>query len=219
MIAISITENAVVLDKTAFYSTGGGQPCDFGLLEFDNNPVRVIKVNKIDGNVLHVIEGDLPQVGESVIGKIDWEKRYKLMRTHTAMHALSAIAWRDYQAQVTGGNMEPLSGRLDFDFESLNAELISKIEGKVNLEIRKGLEVTSEILPRAEAEKILDLIRTKINLLPPSLIEIRVVKIASLDQQADGGTHVANTSEIGSIKITDYKSKGRINKRIKIAVI
>ncbi len=219
VIAISADENAVVLDKTAFYPTGGGQPCDVGILKFNGVTARVIKVNKIDGLILHFIEGDLPQVGETVIGKIDWDRRYKLMRTHTAMHALSAIAWRDYQAQVTGGNMEPLSGRLDFEFKSLNAELISEIEKKVNLEIRKGLKVTSEILPRAEAEKIPDLIRTKINLLPPSLTEIRVVTIASLDQQADGGTHVANTSEIGSIKITDYKSKGRINKRIKIAII
>jgi misacylated tRNA(Ala) deacylase len=134
------------------------------------------------------------------------------------MHAMSAIAWRDYHAQVTGGNMEPLAGRLDFEFENFNAELVAEIEEKVNIEIKKGLAVTDQTLPRAEAEKIPDLIRTKINLLPAALSEIRVVSIGNLDQQADGGTHVADTSEIGTIKISGYKSKGRINKRIKITI-
>jgi len=219
VLELGIDQNAIVLSATAFYPTGGGQPCDFGILRFKENISNVIKVKRIEGKIWHYIEGELPQIGEMVNGAINWERRYQLMRTHTAMHAMSAIAWRDYQAQVTGGNMEPLSGRLDFEFENFNSELVTEIEEKVNIEIKKGLAVTSKILPRVEAEKIPDLIRTKINLLPVYLTEIRVVSIAGLDQQADGGTHVADSSEIGTIKVTGYKSKGRINKRIKIAII
>jgi len=219
VLLVNLDENAIVLDKTAFYPTGGGQPCDFGIIEFNGNSSKVIKVKKVDGKILHFLEGELPIVGEKVIGKIDWERRYQLMRTHTAMHAMSAIAWRDYHAQVTGGNMEPLAGRLDFEFENFNADLVSEIEEKVNIEISKGLLISAITLPRAEAEKIPDLIRTKINLLPPTLTEIRVVSIGDLDRQADGGTHVHNTTEIGTIKISGYKSKGRINKRIKIQIV
>ncbi|MCF7912197.1 MAG: alanyl-tRNA editing protein [Candidatus Cloacimonetes bacterium] len=219
VIEVDEEQKAVVLSATAFYPAGGGQPCDFGILHYQDKTVEVIKVKKEGGKVWHFINGELPDVGEKLTGKIDWERRYKLMRTHTAMHAMSAIAWRDYQAQVTGGNMEPLAGRLDFEFENFNAELVAEIEEKVNFEIKKGLAVSSQILPRSEAEKIPDLIRTKINLLPAALTEIRVVTIADLDQQADGGTHVKSTSEIGTIKISGYKSKGRINKRIKIAIL
>ncbi|MDA3813919.1 MAG: alanyl-tRNA editing protein [Candidatus Cloacimonetes bacterium] len=219
VIEVFVEENAVEINCTAFYPTGGGQPCDLGEIKFDGRISQVTKVKKIDGKIRHFLEGDLPQIGTEILGKINWERRYKMMRTHTAMHSLSAVVWRDYKAQVTGGNIEPLAGRLDFEFEKLNAEMISEIGEKVNAEIRKGLDVTSETLPRAEAEKIPDLIRTKINLLPPGLTEIRVVKIQDLDLQADGGTHVKNTSEIGTIKIVGYKSKGRINKRIKIEIV
>jgi misacylated tRNA(Ala) deacylase len=219
VIEVIADENAIVLDRTAFYPTGGGQPCDFGEIEVDGKISKVIKVKKIEGKVMHFLEGDLPDVGTEIVGKIDWERRYKIMRTHTSMHSLSAIVWRDYHAQVTGGNIEPLAGRLDFEFEKIDAEVTAEIEEKVNFEIKRGLDVSSEILPRAEAEKIPDLIRTKINLLPHNLTEIRVVKIGDLDLQADGGTHVKNTSEIGTINIVGYKSKGRINKRIKIEVV
>jgi len=219
VIEVFVEEKAVVLDRTAFYPTGGGQPCDLGEIEFGGNTSKVIKVKKIDGKIMHFLEGDLPDAGTNILGKIDWERRYKLMRTHTSMHLISAVVWRDYHAKVTGGNIEPLAGRLDFEFEKLNAEMTSEIEDKVNAEIHRGLDVTSETLPRVEAEKIPDLIRTKINLLPPSLTEIRIVKIGDLDLQADGGTHVKNTSEIGTIKIVGYKSKGRINKRIKIEIV
>ncbi|MFC1898170.1 alanyl-tRNA editing protein [Candidatus Cloacimonadota bacterium] len=212
-------ENVIVLDRTAFYPTGGGQPCDFGEIKFAGKTSKVIKVKKIDGKIMHFLEDDIPDVDTEILGKIDWERRYKIMRTHTSMHSLSAIVWRDYHAQVTGGNIEPLAGRLDFEFDRIDAEMTADIEVRVNLEIKKGMDVTSEVLPRAEAEKIPDLIRTKINLLPPSLTEIRVVKIGDLDLQADGGTHVKNTSEIGTIKIVGHKSKGRINKRIKIEVV
>jgi misacylated tRNA(Ala) deacylase len=212
-------DKAVVLSNTAFYPAGGGQPSDHGSLEFEDHFIEVTSVKKIDGRIWHFIESDPLQKGTIIKGTIDWSRRYKLMRTHTAMHALSAIAWRDHQAQVTGGNMEPLLGRLDFEFENFTGDLVAEIEKKVNIEIKKGLKVISRILPRIDAEKIPDLIRTKINLLPASLSELRVVEIESLDLQADGGTHVANTSEIGTIKITGYKSKGKINKRIKFELV
>ena len=140
------------------------------------------------------------------------------MRTHTAMHILCGVVWRDYGAQVTGGNMQPLNGRMDFEFENLKRELVDEIEEKVNAEILEAREVRVALLPRNDAEQIPDLIRTKINLVPNSITEIRTVEIVGLDLQADGGTHVANTREVGRLRVVDYKSKGRINKRIRIAL-
>lgn len=219
VVAVYEDEKSIVLNRTAFYPTGGGQPCDRGTIQFDGETVQVTKVKKVNGAIRHYIDGAMPEPDATVHGKIDWERRYTLMRMHTAMHAISAVVWREYQAQVTGGNFEPLKGRLDFEFETLTAEMTGEIEDKVNAKISKGLGISAEILPREEAEKIPDLIRTKVNLLPPNLTEIRVVSIDGLDVQADGGTHVKNTSEIGTIKIVGYKSKGRINKRIKIEIV
>jgi misacylated tRNA(Ala) deacylase len=136
------------------------------------------------------------------------------MRTHTAMHILCGVIWRDYGASVTGGNMEPLRGRMDFEFESMRAELVREIEEKINREVEASRPVKSAILPREQAFKIPDLIRTKINLLPEGIQQVRVVEIEGLDLQADGGTHVSNTREVGPIHIVDYKSKGKINKRL-----
>jgi misacylated tRNA(Ala) deacylase len=149
-----------------------------------------------------------------VLGRLDWARRYQLMRTHTAMHILCGVIFRDYGASVTGGNMEPLSGRMDFEFETMHKELVEVIEAAVNREVESAREVTAAILPREDAFKIPDLIRTKINLLPEGISEVRVVEIKGLDLQADGGTHVRNTSEVGPLRITDYMSKGKINKRI-----
>jgi misacylated tRNA(Ala) deacylase len=157
-------------------------------------------------------------VGAAVTGRIDWARRYRLMRTHTAMHILCGVVWRDYSAQVTGGNMEPLEGRMDFEFERLQKELVSEIEARINAEVAAARDVRVQILPRAEAFAIPDLIRTKINLLPEGITEVRTVEIIGLDLQADGGTHVANTREVGQIRISDYKSKGGINKRIYITL-
>ena len=165
---------------------------------------------------LHIIEGDLPAVGTQVTGILDWDRRYKLMRTHTAMHILCGVVWRDYEASVTGGNMEPLSGRMDFEFERMQKELVQEIEDKINVEVAAERDLAVKILPREEAFLIPDLIRTKINLLPEGITEVRTVEIKGLDLQADGGTHVANTREVGTIRIVDYQSKGSINKRIYI---
>lgn len=208
------SENAVVLDRTAFYPGGGGQLCDTGFLNAGSKSYRVTKVKKQEDKILHYIEGELPVAGTEVVGQLDWDYRYKLMRTHTAMHILCGVVFRDYGAQVTGGNMEPLAGRMDFEFENLEASLIKEIEEKVNLEVAAERDIRVKILPREEAFRIPDLIRTKINLLPEGISHVRTVEIVGLDLQADGGTHVANTSEVGVMKIVEYKSKGKINKRI-----
>ncbi len=208
-------EKAVALNRTAFYPGGGGQPNDVGKL----SGLNVLKVRKAGDNILHILDGDLPAGGSTVHGVIDWDRRYKLMRTHTAMHILCGRVFRDYGAQVTGGDMEPLKGRMDFEFERLQKELVTVIEAAINREVQAGRDVRVKILPREEAFQIPDLIRTKINLLPEGIQQVRTVEIVGLDLQADGGTHVKNTSEVGKIRVADYKSKGAINKRIYIEVL
>src|SRR5574340_586989 len=204
---------ALVLDRTAFYPGGGGQPCDFGALS--DMPITAVKV--MSGQILHIVQGSLP-AGTQVRGVLDWERRYKLMRTHTAMHVLCGVVFRDYGAQVTGGDMEPLKGRMDFEFSRLERALVTEIEMAINAEVAAARDVRVKSLPRDEAFRIPDLIRTKINLLPPDVREVRTVEIVGLDLQADGGTHVANTREIGHIRVVDYKSKGAINKRLYIEI-
>ena len=211
-------EGGVLLTRTAFYPGGGGQPCDVGTLAAGGRVWNVTAVKKVDGRPVHFLAGDLPPVGTAITGRLDWTRRYQLMRTHTAMHILCGVVFRDYGAQVTGGNMEPLQGRMDFEFETMRAELVSAIEESVNAEVAAARPVRVRILPRDEAFAIPDLIRTKINLLPEGIMVVRTVELAGLDLQADGGTHVANTSEVGRVRITDYKSKGKINKRIYLVV-
>lgn len=213
--------HAIVLDRTAFYPGGGGQPADQGWLTIDGQRLSLLGLKPYQGEVLHLLPQDvpLPETGTRLSGELDWKRRYQLMRTHTAMHVLCGTIFRDYGASVTGGNMEPLKGRMDFEFASLHKELVQVIEDAVNLEIANGLPVSWRNVPREEAFLIPDLIRTKINLLPDNISEVRVVEIATLDLQADGGTHVNNTSEIGRVRITNYKSKGRDNKRIYLELI
>lgn len=209
----------VALDQTAFYPGGGGQPCDLGTLTVGGTDAPLVAVGKEGVEIWHALAQDAPvQVGEKVHGELDWERRYALMRTHTALHILCGVVFRDYGAQVTGGNMDPGEGRLDFEFASLSRELISEIETKCNVEIAAARPVVARVLPREEAFQIPDLIRTKINLLPPGIAEVRTLEIVGLDLQADGGTHVANTREVGRIEVYDYKSKGAINKRIYVRI-
>lgn len=205
---------AVELDATAFYPLGGGQPSDQGVLRTAYGDLPVTSVARQGGRLWHTVQGELPVVGAAVDGVIDWDLRYKNMRTHTAMHILCGVVWRDYGAQVTGGSMSTLKGRMDFEFEMMRAELVREIEERVNAEVAAQRDIRITILPRQEAFEIPDLIRTKINLLPPAIRHVRTVEIVGLDLQADGGTHVANTREVGPIRIPSYKSKGRINKRI-----
>lgn len=213
-------QRAVVLDRTAFYPGGGGQPCDVGSLAVGGTNYPVEKVKKQGEEVLHFLGGAdvLPAPGSASRGTLDWARRYKLMRTHSALHVLCGTVFRDYGALVTGGDMEPLKGRLDFEFETMRGELVREIEAAINKEAALGREIRVKILPREEAFQIPDLIRTKINLLPESIAQVRTVEIVGLDLQADGGTHVKNTREIGRIRVADYKSKGAINKRIYVEV-
>jgi misacylated tRNA(Ala) deacylase len=212
----------VVLERTPFYPGGGGQPADRGLLlrAADGRTWTVRSARRVAGETVHELEptGEPPTVGDVLVAELDWARRYALMRTHTALHALCGVVWRDYGALVTGGNMEPGAGRMDFEFERMSGDLVDEIEAKVNEELARGREVRVNVLPREEAFAIPDLIRTKVNLLPPGIEEIRTIEIVGLDLQADGGTHVANTREVGGIRVTGYESKGRINKRIRIAL-
>ena len=217
--AVDEAGRAVLLDRTAFYPGGGGQPGDTGILNGANGQVwPVSRVKKTAEGVWHTLAGEarLPQTGDVLHGELDWERRYALMRTHTALHILCGVVFRDYGALVTGGEMEPLKGRMDFEFETLTHERIAEIEDGVNREVQAARPIRVQILPRETAFQIPDLIRTKINLLPPEIQEVRTVEIVGLDLQADGGTHVANTAEVGRIRVVDYKSKGKINKRIYI---
>lgn len=217
--AVDEENHGVVLDRTAFYPGGGGQPPDYGTLTVGGVVFPVRRAKKIGGAMVHLIGGEsLPQVGQDVVGEIDWEHRYQLMRTHTAMHILCGVIWRDYGASVTGGDMEPLKGRMDFEFETMRRELVQDIEEKINEEVKNARDVRVAILPREEAFQIPDLIRTKINLLPEGITEVRTIEIVGLDLQADGGTHVRSTAEVGRLRVADYKSKGKINKRIYIEV-
>jgi misacylated tRNA(Ala) deacylase len=215
---MEVEGNRVVLDRTAFYPQGGGQPSDVGVLLDDQGQIyRVLKVSK-KGKVFYKLDREPPAAGTRVYGEIDWEHRYRLMRTHTALHILCGVIFRDYGASVTGGNMEPLRARMDFELEHMSADFAREVEEKINREVEAGRPVKVSVLPREEAFQIPDLIRTKINLLPEGIKEVRVVEIEGLDMQADGGTHVANTKEVGRIRVVGHESKGRINKRLRIAL-
>lgn len=214
----------VVLDRTVFYPGGGGQPSDRGLIlrTVDGRSWMVSGARKAGGEIVHQLEpgdGDPPAVGDLVRVDIEWARRLALMRTHTALHALCGVVWRDYGALVTGGNIEPGSGRMDFEFERMTGDLVDSIEAAVNAELAAEHDVRVAMLPRDEAFAIPDLIRTKVNLLPEGIDQIRTIEIVGLDLQADGGTHVANTREVGGIRVQGYESKGRINKRIRIELV
>lgn len=221
VVSVDADQHAVILNRSAFYPAGGGQPCDLGLLSVNGVDWPLVRVQKRGPDVLHFLApgASLPAVGEHVCGMLDWDRRYKLMRTHTALHILCGVVFRDYGALVTGGDMEPLQGRMDFEFETMHGELVHAIESAVNLEVQAGRAVRIDILPRDRAFQIPDLIRTKINLLPVGISHVRTVEIVGLDLQADGGTHVRNTAEVGSVRVVDYKSKGKINKRVYIEVV
>jgi misacylated tRNA(Ala) deacylase len=206
----------VALDRTAFYATGGGQPHDTGSLA----GMRVTEVRKEGDHVWHALEGGpLPAVGDEVAGEIDWDRRHALMRTHTALHVLCGVIWNEWGTAVTGGNMEPLSARMDFEFDPLPEGFGQTVEDLVNKELAAARPIEVSFLPRATAVADDDLIRTKVNLIPENVSEIRVVDIVGLDKQADGGTHVASTDEVGRIRVLKTESKGKGNKRIRVEVV
>ena len=214
-VVTAVDGSRVALDRTAFYPTGGGQPHDTGLL----GGFQVVDVRKEGEVVWHDVQGDSLDVGDAVHGVIDWDRRHALMRTHTALHVLCGVIWNEYRVAVTGGNMEPLSARMDFEFDPLPEGFGETIERRVNEELAAGRPIKVEFLPRETAVEDEDLIRTRVNLIPESVREIRVVDIVGLDKQADGGTHVSSTDQVGRIKVVKTESKGKGNKRIRIEVV
>ena len=207
----------VALDRTAFYPTGGGQPHDTGQLA----GLPVVEVRKEGGSVWHSVDGvdPLPAVGDHVHGSVDWERRHGLMRTHSALHVLCGVIWNEWRVPVTGGNMEPLAARMDFEFDPLPEGFGPRVEELVNAELAEDRAIEVSFLPRSVAVEDEDLIRTKVSLIPESVPEIRVVDIVGLDKQADGGTHVRTTGEVGRIRVVKTESKGKGNKRIRLEVV
>ena len=211
---VACRDNAVALDRTAFYATGGGQPHDTGVL----GGLVVTDVRKEADHVWHTVEGDVPAVGTSVLGEIAWERRHQLMRTHTALHILCGVIWNEWRVPVTGGNMEPLTARMDFEFDPLPEGFVGRVEALVNDAIERDYPIAVSFLPRSTAVQDADLIRTKVSLIPETVDEIRVVDIVGLDKQADGGTHVRSTKEVGTFRVVKTESKGKGNKRLRIEI-
>jgi misacylated tRNA(Ala) deacylase len=216
---VAVSEEGVMLDRTVFYARGGGQPGDTGALRWDAGEVRITDTVKHAGEVLHVLEGSAPAVGTPVTAEIDWDRRHTLMRTHTALHALSGIVFRDYGAKVTGGNMEPGVARMDFELEAISQEFGREVEQKLNAALEQDHPVQVSFLPRTEALADADLIRTKVNLIPEHVDPIRVIDIEDLDKQADGGTHVRSTAEVGRVRVAKTESKGKGFKRMRIELV
>jgi misacylated tRNA(Ala) deacylase len=212
-------EDGVALDRTTFYVTGGGQPHDTGALRWDGGEARVVDVRKRGDVAWHTLDGPVPAAGTAVHGEIDWDRRWALMRTHTALHVLCGVIWNTWGKAVTGGDMQPLAARMDFEFDPLPPGFAAEVEERVNAELAAGRSVEVSFLPRGEAVVDADLIRTKVNLIPETVSQIRVIDIVGLDKQADGGTHVARTDEVGRIRVVKTESKGKGNKRIRIEVL
>jgi len=215
-----VRDNAIALDRTLFYPTGGGQPHDTGTLA----GLAVTDVRKEygdDGEVVwHTVEGGpLPSVGATVSGEVDWDRRHQLMRTHTALHVLCGVIWNEWRVPVTGGNMEPLSARMDFEFDPVPEGFAARIEELVNAEFAADRPIEVQFLPRDTAVHDADLIRTKVNMIPESVKEIRVVDIVGLDKQADGGTHVRSTREVGALRVLKLENKGKGNKRVRVEIV
>jgi len=216
---LAVDGDRVDLDRTAFYATGGGQPHDTGTLTWDGGTARVVEVRKDGEGTWHRLESGVPSVGATVHGEIDWDRRHALMRTHTALHVLCGVIWNECGVPVTGGNMEPLTARMDFEFDPLPQGFGPRIEELVNAEVEADRPIEVSFLPRSIAVADEDLIRTKVNMIPESVPEVRVVDIVGLDKQADGGTHVRSTGEVGRIRVVKTESKGKGNKRIRIEVL
>jgi len=211
-------DGRVLLDRTVFYPGGGGQPHDRGELIIGDDRLDVVSVTQDSRGVWHWVEGALPSIGTGLDAAIDWDYRYTLMRTHTAMHAMCGVVWNRFQSPVTGGNMGPGEGRLDFEIPQWDPEDLEPIERELNRQLALARRVEVSFLPRFEADKDPSLIRTKVSLLPPSLTEVRVIDIVGLDRQADGGTHVDSTGEVGAIRITKTESKGKGFRRIRFVL-
>lgn len=223
VVAIDPDQNRVLLGRTAFYPGGGGQPHDVGALRWrgsgSESGAAVTRVARDSGRIWHWLDGDeLPESGAEVEGILDWERRHLTMRTHTALHILCGVIWTEFGVAVTGGNMEPGRGRLDFALESMSAELGQRVERRINEEIAAAREILVEFVGRDVADDDPALIRIAANLIPREIDPLRVIDIVGLDKQADGGTHVLSTAEVGAVAVTGTESKGKGNKRIRLEV-
>ena len=218
---VQVRPGTIVLDRTVFYPRGGGQPGDTGVIRWAGGEIQVTDTTKSreDGEILHAIDPDAPapQPGEAVTAEIDWERRHTHMRTHTALHALSGVVFADYGAKVTGGNMDSGgTARMDFELDGISQEFGHEVEDKLNARLAEDVPVHVSLLPRAQALADPDLIRTKVSLIPDSVDPIRVIDIQGIDKQADGGTHVRSTAEVGRMRVVKTESKGKANKRMRI---
>lgn len=218
VLAVDTDDRRVLLDRTVFYPGGGGQPIDRGALWVGDERLEVVRITQDADGVWHWLDQGPPRAGTRVEGRIDWDRRYRLMRTHTSLHALCGVVWDWFKSPVTGGNMEPGRGRLDFELPDWDPENRNPLEEALNSAIARSLPIEVSFMPREEADADPSLIRTKVNLIPRSVREVRVIDIVGLDRQADGGTHVRSTEEVGRAKITKVESKGRGFRRIRLAL-
>ena len=220
VVEVDPEQHRVALSRTAFYPGGGGQPHDLGRLQWDGGAGDVVSVKSEGPLIWHVLAPDapLPDPATEAEGALDWERRHLLMRTHTALHMLCGVIWADYGVAVTGGNMKPGEGRLDFELDAMSTDLGQWAQRRVNEEIERARDIYVSFVSRTEAAADPALIRTKADLIPATVDPLRVIDIVGLDKQADGGTHVARTSEVGAITVVKTESKGRANKRIRIAL-
>jgi misacylated tRNA(Ala) deacylase len=218
VVRTNVDDNRVLLDRTVFYPGGGGQPADVGELWVGDDRLHVVRVTTDRDGVWHWLDEDLPAAGTQLRGYLDWDRRYGMMRTHTAMHAMCGVIWRRYQVPVTGGNMHAGEGRLDFELPDWNSDDKPAVEAELNAELASRLRVEVSFLPRDEADQDPSLIRTKVSLLPTGLRIVRVIDIVGLDRQADGGTHVDSTGEVGTIRLATVKSKGRGFRRFRFTL-
>ena len=217
---LAVTEDGIVLDRSAFYPGGGGQPPDEGVLLWGGIQTRIAGARKGDDLYLIPADGDpVPSPGTPVRGAVEDARRTALMRTHSGLHVLCGVVFRDYGSLVTGGNMEPLTARMDFDLPELPEGFRDAVEGACNAEVAADRRIDVRVLPRAEAFALPDIIRTATNLVPPEVEEVRIIDIVGLDQQADGGTHVASTSQIGKIEVVKIENKGRGFRRLRIRIV
>ena len=213
---VDVLPEGVVLDRTVFYPRGGGQPGDTGVLRWGGGETAVGDTFRVRGTVVHAVDGEAPAVGTEVVGEIDWGRRHVLMRTHTALHTLSGIIWGDYGAKVTGGNMDVGTARMDFELEEMSGEFGREVEEKLNARLAEDRPVHVLLVPRDEVLADPDLIRTKVNLIPEHVDPVRIIDIEGIDRQADGGTHVRSTGEVGRVRVVKTESKGKAFKRIRI---
>jgi misacylated tRNA(Ala) deacylase len=219
VVAVDPEQRRVALRRTAFFPGGGGQPHDVGLLRWSGGSAPVSRVKRDGGRIWHWLDADdLPAPGSEVFGELDWERRHLTMRTHTALHILCGVIWTEFGVAVTGGNMDPGKGRLDFPLDAMTAELGHRVEARINEEIAAAREILVEFVGREVADEDAALIRTAANLIPKEIDPLRVIDIVGLDKQADGGTHVLSTAEVGAVEVTGTESKGKGNKRIRLEV-